>query len=342
MVSKALLQFHGHNHFRQRLILSLLSGKPVRISEIRPDFDSPGLTDYEASLLRLLEKITNGSTIEINHTGTALVFFPGLIIGGVVEHTCPMSRAIGYYAEVIIALAPFGKQPISIKFDGITNDNVDPSVDYIRTCLLPQLVRFGIQDAELKVTDINKILKRGAAPLGGGQIELKLRIVKQLTPTQFIDVGLVKRIRGIAYCTRMSPQMANRMVEAARGLLTRYIPDVYIYTDVYKGLESGNSPGYALTLVSETNTDVLIASECAYQPRKDSEEEMCSDLLVNDYMFPTPEDLGVRCARQLLVEIRKNGSCDSMSQWLNLLMIAMGPEDVGKVRFGSLTPFTYF
>lgn len=41
------------------------------------------------------------------------------------------------------------------------------------------------------------------------------------------------------YSTRVSPQFANRMVEAARLVLNRYIPDIYLYTDVYKGEESG-------------------------------------------------------------------------------------------------------
>jgi RNA 3'-terminal phosphate cyclase-like protein len=29
------------------------------------------------------------------------------------------------------------------------------------------------------------------------------------------------------------------MIEAARSLFNRYIPDIYLYSDVYKGEESG-------------------------------------------------------------------------------------------------------
>lgn len=29
------------------------------------------------------------------------------------------------------------------------------------------------------------------------------------------------------------------MVESARSVLNRYVPDVYLYTDVYKGDDSG-------------------------------------------------------------------------------------------------------
>lgn len=64
-----MLRFKGSQHFRQRLVLATLSGRAVRINAIRERDSSPGLRDYEASLLRLLEKCTNGCVVEINETG---------------------------------------------------------------------------------------------------------------------------------------------------------------------------------------------------------------------------------------------------------------------------------
>ena len=196
--------------------------------------------------------------------------------------------------------------------------------------------------------------------------------MRALKPVQFTEQGQIRRIRGIAYATRVSSQMANRVMESARSVLTRYIPDVYIYTDVYKGPESGKSPGYALTLVAESNTDGVLSAECAFQPRAGASQplgetagptaglapidmktgqplknesgkgyEGVSEALLNDYHFPTPEDLGVRTARLLLQEIKKGGCVDTVCQWIYVLFITLGPEDVGKVRIGNLSPFTY-
>ncbi|KND04309.1 18S rRNA biogenesis protein RCL1 [Spizellomyces punctatus DAOM BR117] len=340
-----MLRFEGHNYFRQRLLLATLSNQPVRIDKIRSeDEDHPGLADYEASFLRLLEKATNGATIEISYTGTTVVYRPGVIIGGKVHHDCPPSRAIGYFLEPMIALGPFGKYPLQLTLTGITNDNVDVSVDSLRTVLLPHLRRFGVEeDLELKIS------KRGAPPKGGGEVFFRSPIVRQLKPVQFIEEGQIKRIRGIAYATRISPQMANRTVEASRSMLTQFIPDVYIYTDVYKGPESGLSPGYALTLVAESTTGALLSAECAFQPRRpttgvDNGDEASTRgveaMLVNDYHFATPEDLGVHTTRVLLEEIKKGGCFDTVSQWLGVLFLALGPEDVGKIRIAKLSPFT--
>jgi RNA 3'-terminal phosphate cyclase-like protein len=110
------------------------------------------LTDYEVSLLRLLEKISNGSVIEISHTGTAILLKPGVLTGGPIIHDCPLSRSVGYFLEPIVALAPFSKKPLMLTLRGITTDEKDLSVDLIRTVTLPHLAMFGVEDGlELKV-----------------------------------------------------------------------------------------------------------------------------------------------------------------------------------------------
>ncbi|XAO26193.1 hypothetical protein I312_105027 [Cryptococcus bacillisporus CA1280] len=94
--SKDILRFTGHRHLRQRILLSILSGKSMRIDGIRSDDVHVGLRDYEVNLLRLVEKVTNGSTIEISVTG--------------------------YYLEVLLPLAPFCKKPFNITLYGVTGE----------------------------------------------------------------------------------------------------------------------------------------------------------------------------------------------------------------------------
>ena len=64
-----MLRFRGSQHLRQRLVCATLSGRTIRIDGIRERDESPGLRDFEANLLRLIEKLTNGCIVEINETG---------------------------------------------------------------------------------------------------------------------------------------------------------------------------------------------------------------------------------------------------------------------------------
>jgi RNA 3'-terminal phosphate cyclase len=61
-----------------------------------------------------------------------------------------------------------------------------------------------------------------------------MQVVRALRPIDWTDAGLVKRVRGVAYSTKVSPQVANRAVHAARAVLNHLLPDVYVFTDVYR------------------------------------------------------------------------------------------------------------
>ncbi len=47
------------------------------------------------------------------------------------------------------------------------------------------------------------------------------------------------KLTHIRHAVRVNPQFSNRMIEASRSVLNRYIPDIYLYSDVYKGEDSG-------------------------------------------------------------------------------------------------------
>jgi len=57
------LTFNGSTLMRARLVLATLSARPVRITNIRIDEESPGLTPSEASFIRLLDKVSHASEV---------------------------------------------------------------------------------------------------------------------------------------------------------------------------------------------------------------------------------------------------------------------------------------
>ncbi|XP_031462024.1 RNA 3'-terminal phosphate cyclase-like protein [Phasianus colchicus] len=88
------LSFAGCNFLRQRLVLSTLSGRPLKIRKIRAKEEDPGLRDFEACFIRLIDKVTNGSRIEINQTGEICFLFflccslpDSILQGGCVDST---------------------------------------------------------------------------------------------------------------------------------------------------------------------------------------------------------------------------------------------------------------
>ena len=311
MAPDILLKYQGHHRIRQRLVLATLSGKTIRIESIRPHDSNPGLTDYEISFLRLLEKITNGSIIDISYTGTTLQYKPGQITGGAITHTCSGGRSIGYFLEPLLQLTPHAKSPVNLTLNGITTDNLDVGVDLIRTSILPVLKRF-CGDTGLKL----RILKRGAPPGGGGQVQFLCPVVKQYPTLHLLASGKITRIRGIAASTRVSPANVNRLVNSARTVLNQFVSDLHIYTDARRGEECGNSPGFTMTLLADTPSGCVYSAELAGEAGE------------------TPEDVGEQCANLLLAQIESGGCVDRYSSSLVVVAMLLGSEDVGRCRFG--------
>eukprot|EP00246_Nothoceros_aenigmaticus_P007369 TRINITY_DN21114_c0_g1_i1.p1 TRINITY_DN21114_c0_g1~~TRINITY_DN21114_c0_g1_i1.p1 ORF type:complete len:340 (+),score=40.22 TRINITY_DN21114_c0_g1_i1:53-1021(+) len=278
-----------------------------------------------------MEAISNGCTVEINETGTKLKYKPGIIVGGRgLVHDCGTTRSIGYYLEPLIVLGLFAKSPLHITLKGVTNDWRDPCVDTFRTVTLPLLKQFGVPVEHLEL----KIVKRGAPPLAGGEVSLKVPIVPTaLDAVTWVDEGMVKRIRGVAYSTRVSPQMSNRMVDAARGIFNNLLPDVYIFTDHVSGQSAGKSPGFGISLVAETTTGCLLSADCAADHSDHNEP--------GDGRPPPvlPEDVGSKAAFLLLEAVKRGGVVDSTHQGLLFLLCALCPEDVSKVRVSKLSPY---
>ena len=343
-----LLKFSGHKHFTQRIVLSTLTGRPIRISQIRPNSPTnPGLAAHEVSFLRLLESITNGSAIEFSYTGTTMVYKPGLLTGsingygadaGVIRHELPEGcrRGVSWFLLPLCLLAPFSKAQVNVIFTGpgvITSATAagDISVDTVRTAILPLYKQFGIVlNLELRIIRRSCPGSNGAG--GAGEVQLvfghQVRLPKTL---HLLNGGRIKRIRGVAYATGVAAANNARMIEAARGVLNAYVPDTYIFSDVssapYLPSTDKSNPkarrkigvGFGLSLVAESSTNCLFSA---------------------DVVSPTsggvpPEDIGRQCAFQLLEAISRGGCSSEAASTTMLTLMAMGSEDVGRIQLGK-------
>ncbi|KAB5593592.1 RNA 3'-terminal phosphate cyclase-like protein [Ceratobasidium theobromae] len=258
--------------------------------------------------------------------GTSFLLTPGVISGGTVTHDCPLSRSVGYFLEPLIALAPFCKKQLRLTLRGITADDRDLSVDLVRTVTLPHLALFGLDTGlELKVRSPpaqnishtrrsqNAAQRRSAAAKSTFHVPPPNSSHPSTSPTP-------EKYSASAALLRVGADKCPRMIDSARTILNRYIPDIYLVPDIYRTQDSGKSPGFGITLVATSTTGVLHSAEAIAQPGSLADE------------------IGKTAARLLLSEIRHGGCVDRNHQWLVLLFMALGPQDVARCRMGPLTP----
>ncbi|KAF2831283.1 18S rRNA biogenesis protein [Ophiobolus disseminans] len=342
-----LIQFTGHRHLTTRLLLATLTGRPVRISQIRSTSTNPGLTRHETNFIRLLDAVTNGAQIQFSMTGTTLVYRPGLITGsaeglgaagGVIRHEIPREcakRGVSWWLVPLCVMAPFSKGNVNVTFFGegcVTSSTPsgDISADTVRTAILPLYKSFGVErNIELR------ILKRSCSPQAGkgagGEVQLVFNHQVRLPKTlHLMNPGRVKKIRGVAYCVEVPKTNNERMIHEARGVLNKFVPDTYIFSDAspapliptnQKGQASGKvkgAVGFGLSLVAESSTGCIYSADVCSPPEGG---------------VPADE-IGRQCAHQLLEKISQAGCVESVAAQTVLMLMAMGSEDVGRVGLG--------
>ena len=326
--------------FTHRITISTLTGRDLHLSHIRSNSPAnTGLAPHEISFLRLVESVTNGSHIGISYTGTTLLYRPGLIVGsgpgssatnGTLEHAIPAenTRGVSYFLIPLCLLAPFAKAPLDVLLTGpgvitSTTPTGDMSADSVRTAILPLYARFGIaNNLELR------ILRRSNPGPGGrggaGEVRLVFGHQVRLPPTvHLLNLGRVKRVRGVAYATGVAAANNARMIEAARGILNPLVPDTYVFADVAAATYVPEAKrkvgvGFGLALVAESSTGSLYSADVASPPEGGV----------------PPEDIGTRCAHQLLESVSWGGAVSRAAAPTALVLMAMGSEDVGRVLLG--------
>uniref|UniRef100_A0A2P2I5U9 RNA 3'-terminal phosphate cyclase-like protein n=1 Tax=Hirondellea gigas TaxID=1518452 RepID=A0A2P2I5U9_9CRUS len=333
------LTFQGINFLRQRLVLSCLSGKKIHITDIRSKEEKPGVREYEISLIRLFDQISNGAKIEVGRAGTSFTFIPGILLGGEITHNCDPARGIGYYLEPIMMLAPFCKKPLHIILKGITNCDSDVSVDQLRYSMLEVLRKFLITDDGLKLT----VLKRGLPPVAGGHVEFCCPIRRELKPFQWVESGQVRKVRGMCFTRRVAPVVGNRIIDKVKHHINQYLTDVYFVCDNSKG----PAPGFGISINCVTTKGTYYSAEALSCQQLNANGTSSNDSSNtnasnnsnegNKGRILSPEEVAEEAVFRLLEEIRRGGCVDSYSQPIVLLFMVLGPKDVSKIMLGPLT-----
>lgn len=220
--------------------------------------------------------------------------------------------------------------------DGVITSSTstgDVSVDTIRTAILPLYEAFGIPSAKLELRVLQRSCAGSGGRGGGGIVELRFGSQVRLPKTLHMNrsAGRVRRIRGVAYCTGVSASNNARMIHEARGVLNPLVSDVHVAAQYDKaplvGARDKANPaaktrtgiGFGLCLVAETSAQGVFYSADVAAPHEGG---------------VTPEDIGKQCAYQLLENVRMGGCVTSVGAATVLTLMAMGSEDVGRLRMG--------
>ncbi|MEA3459390.1 MAG: RNA 3'-terminal phosphate cyclase [Chloroflexota bacterium] len=212
----------GGQILRTALTLSALTGKPVRIENIRAGRRKPGLAAQHLTGVLAVAEICSAELEGAKLGSQALSFVPqsppkaGKYTFDVAEARRGGSAgSVGLVFQTLLLPLAFAAGESHLVIKGGTHVAWSPPFHYLKHVYLPTLARMGI---EAKV----EIEKWGWYPIGGGGIRAQvsgLGSQRDLNPLELNERGKLVRLWGISATSNLPAHIGQRQKRGAEGLL---------------------------------------------------------------------------------------------------------------------------
>jgi RNA 3'-terminal phosphate cyclase (ATP) len=200
----------GGQMVRNALALSLVTGQPFRIANIRGGREKPGLMRQHLTAVEAACAI--GGECEGAAVGAAeIVFRPGAVRAGDYRFAVGTAGSTGLVLQTVLMPLLTADGPSRLTIDGGTHNMMAPPFEFIERAFLPILNRMG-PSVEAR------LVRHGFYPRGGGRIEIDV-VPAALAPLDCLDRGERRAVSAVAMVAGLPFDIAKRELDTARHYL---------------------------------------------------------------------------------------------------------------------------
>jgi RNA 3'-terminal phosphate cyclase (ATP) len=202
----------GGQILRTSLSLSVVTGKPFAIRNIRARRSKPGLMRQHLTAVRAAAEIC-GAAVDGAEVGSqTLVFRPGTVKPGEYVFRIGSAGSTGLMLQTVLPPLALAGAPSSVVIEGGTHNSGAPPFDFLDRSFFPLLRRMGYAvEARMK--------RPGFYPAGGGVIEVAIGVSSPFTPLILEDRGAELSCQAEAVVANLPADIAKRELAAVGGLL---------------------------------------------------------------------------------------------------------------------------
>ncbi len=221
----------GGQIFRMAVSLSALTGKSVRVFNIRKNRPRPGLSPQHLTALLAVAEQCNAEIRGGEVRSEEVVFEPGELEIGRYGYDVGTAGSVALVLQACLIPAVKSDGGASFEISGGTNVKWSPPTDYYSCVLFPLLRMMGV-DISLEVP------RRGFYPRGGGRICARVSRSGEIMPLELAEKGELRGVRGVCFSRNLPSHVCKRISHTARrGLLE--VHSVNIRRDEGKGPSTG-------------------------------------------------------------------------------------------------------
>ena len=193
----------GGQMLRSSLALSLISGRPFKMDNIRSKRRKPGLMRQHLTAVRAAAEVGH-AVVEGDEIGScSLSFVPGEVHGGDYHFSVGTAGSAILVMQTILPPLLLAAKKSTLRFDGGTHNMMAPPYDFISRCFIPQLEKTGVKLS-------SKLTSWGFYPAGGGSFTLEVTPVSKLQGFELECRGELLSKKAKAIVSSLSKSIANR------------------------------------------------------------------------------------------------------------------------------------
>jgi len=172
----------GGQIIRSALSLSMCTGIPFRIENIRAKRSKPGLMRQHLVAVNAAKEICDADVTGAEIGSQKLQFVPGKIKGGAYQFAIGSAGSCTLVLQTILPALLQADEPSSVVLQGGTHNPMAPTFHFLEQAYLPLLRKMG--------ADVSITLDRfGFYPAGGGQLSVQVTPAKKLSPLHLMERG---------------------------------------------------------------------------------------------------------------------------------------------------------
>lgn len=193
----------GGQILRSALALSMITGQPFRITNIRANRPKPGLMRQHLVAVQAAAQVSGARVSGAELGSSELHFAPGPVEGGDYHFAIGSAGSCTLVLQTVMPALLYARQPSTIRITGGTHNTMAPPVQFLQQAFLPLLARMG--------ADVGIELKRyGFYPAGGGELVAAVRPCAQLRQLALMERGSYIGGRADALVAGIAPSVGIR------------------------------------------------------------------------------------------------------------------------------------
>lgn len=198
----------GGQILRSSLSLSLVTGRPVRLVNVRAGRPRPGLGRQHLTAVRAAAEVGEARVEGAAPGSQRLLFAPRRLRPGSYAFSTGGAGSTTLVLQTVLLPLLTADAPSKLTLEGGTHNPFAPPFDFLERVYLPLLARMGAR--------VTLALERpGFYPAGGGRIRAEIAPVRELSPLELEERGEVRRRAVRALVSALPRHIGQREVETA-------------------------------------------------------------------------------------------------------------------------------